>query len=718
MAINMGTAVAYLELDTSKFKKGFKSAFNDLKVFGDKSATAEQKMKGLQSAFNKTGSLLTKSVTLPLLGVGTASTKVAMDFEAKMSEVQAISGATGKEFEELEKKAIEMGAKTKFSAGESAEAFKYMAMAGWDSASMLDGIEGIMNLASASGEDLALTSDIVTDALTGFGLQAKDSAHFADVLAKASSRSNTNVAMMGETFKYVAPVAGALGYSIEDTAVAIGLMANSGIKASQAGTSLRSIFTRLVKPVGQAEKAVNELGISVTNEDGTMKSLAQTMNELRDIFNGLTDSEKAQYASMLAGQQGMSGLLAIVNASQKDFNKLTEEINNANGATQEMADIMLDNTAGAIEQLTGALESAGIIIGKQLTPYIRKLAEWITGLVEKFNSLSEEQQEQTTKWGLIIASIGPLLLIGSKLITFFSTLFNIFNVLISPITTLITSIRQFGFGLTMLGYQEGLITFFTTFMNILKTIIGAINPVIVIIGILVGAFVTLWKTNEDFREKVIGIWNEVLQVFSDFSNGIKERLETIKLRFSGIAKSIKSVWKSLCDFIAPVFEGALKIIVTLLDGALDTLLNLLDVFISIFRGDWEGLKNAIVGIVKTIVKTVLSLFTSLFNTIGSLISKAIKGIGNFIGKANEARVSASNINGSHANGLDYVPFDGYVAELHKGERVLTKQENEEYNKGRTNNNGGDTFVFYNTKPDPYTYAKQMKRTKQELLYGF
>lgn len=718
MAINMGTAVAYLELDTSKFRKGFKSAFNDLKVFGDKSATAEQKMKGLQSAFNKTGSLLTKSVTLPLLGVGTASTKVAMDFEAGMSEVLAISGATAKEFELLENKAIEMGAKTKFSAGESADAFKYMAMAGWDAEAMLSGIEGVMNLASASGEDLAMVSDIVTDSLTAFGLSAKDSAHFADVLAQASSKSNTNVALMGETFKYVAPVAGALGYNVEDVAVAIGLMANSGIKGSQAGTALRSVFTRLAKPTKQVQTAMDALDISLTNADGTIKPLNELLLQMRDRFSGLTEEQKAQYSAMIAGQEGMSGLLAIINASEKDFKTLTKQINNASGASKEMASIMLDNTAGAVEQLKGALESAGIIIGKQLTPYIRKLAEWITGLVEKFNSLSEEQQEQITKWGLIIASIGPLLLIGSKLITFFSTLFNIFNVLISPITTLITSIRQFGFGLTMLGYQEGLITFFTTFMNILKTIIGAINPVIVIIGILVGAFVTLWKTNEDFREKVIGIWNEVLQVFSDFSNGIRERLKSIGVNFSSIAKSIKSIWKSLCDFIAPVFEGALKIIVTLLDGALDTLLNLLDVFISIFKGDWEGLKNAIVGIVKTIVKTVLSLFTSLFNTIGSLISKAIKGIGNFIGKANEARVSASKINGSHANGLDYVPFDGYVAELHKGERVLTKQENEEYNKGRTNNNGGDTFVFYNTKPDPYTYAKQMKRTKQELLYGF
>ena len=367
MAVNMGTVIAYLELDTSKFSKGFVSAYNDLKVFGDKSATAEQKLNGLSSAFKTTGGLLSRNVTLPIVGVGAAAVKTATDFEAGMSEVKAISGATGSEFDALREKAIEMGAKTKFSASDSADAFKYMAMAGWDASAMMDGIAGVMDLAAASGEDLATTSDIVTDALTAFGLQASDSAHFADVLAQASSKSNTNVGLMGETFKYVAPVAGALGYSIEDTAVAIGLMANSGIKGSQAGTALRSTITRLAKPVGEAKDAVEELGISITNADGTMKPLSQTMVELREKFAGLTEEQKAQYAAMLAEQEGISGLLAIVNASDEDFQKLTDEINNANGAAEDMASVMMDNTAGAVEQLKGALESAGILIGEKLS---------------------------------------------------------------------------------------------------------------------------------------------------------------------------------------------------------------------------------------------------------------------------------------------------------------------------------------------------------------
>ena len=298
-----------------------------------------------------------------------------------MSEVKAISGATSEEFAQLTEKANQMGAITKFTASESAEAFKYMAQAGWDAKEMMDGIEGLMALAAASGEDLGTTSDIVTDALTAFGMAAKDSGRFADVMAMAASATNTDVAKMGETFKYVAPVAGSLGYSIEDTAVAIGLMANNGIKASQAGTSLRSLLTNLTHPVGQAADAIEELGISVTNADGSVKPLSQTMQELREKFSTLTDAEKAQYSAMLAGQEGMSGLLAIVNASDQDFADLTEQINNSSGAAQQMSDIMMDNLAGKFELFTGALDSMKMSLGEKFKPYLVDTLEWLTNKV-------------------------------------------------------------------------------------------------------------------------------------------------------------------------------------------------------------------------------------------------------------------------------------------------------------------------------------------------
>lgn len=315
-------------------------------------------------------------------GAGIADTvKTYADFEAAMSEVKAISGATSEEFAQLTEKANQMGAVTKFTASESAEAFKYMAQAGWDAKEMMDGIEGLMALAAASGEDLGTTSDIVTDALTAFGMAAKDSGRFADVMAMAASATNTDVAKMGETFKYVAPVAGSLGYSIEDTAVAIGLMANNGIKASQAGTSLRSLLTNLTHPVGQAADAIEELGISVTNADGSVKPLSQTMQELREKFSTLTDAEKAQYSAMLAGQEGMSGLLAIVNASDQDFADLTEQINNSSGAAQQMSDIMMDNLAGKFELFTGALDSMKMSLGEKFKPYLVDALEWLTNKV-------------------------------------------------------------------------------------------------------------------------------------------------------------------------------------------------------------------------------------------------------------------------------------------------------------------------------------------------
>lgn len=315
-------------------------------------------------------------------GAGIADTvKTYADFEAAMSEVKAISGATSEEFAQLTEKANQMGAITKFTASESAEAFKYMAQAGWDAKEMMDGIEGLMALAAASGEDLGTTSDIVTDALTAFGMAAKDSGRFADVMAMAASATNTDVAKMGETFKYVAPVAGSLGYSIEDTAVAIGLMANNGIKASQAGISLRSLLTNLTHPVGQAADAIEELGISVTNADGSVKPLSQTMQELREKFSTLTDAEKAQYSAMLAGQEGMSGLLAIVNASDQDFADLTEQINNSSGAAQQMSDIMMDNLAGKFELFTGALDSMKMSLGEKFKPYLVDTLEWLTNKV-------------------------------------------------------------------------------------------------------------------------------------------------------------------------------------------------------------------------------------------------------------------------------------------------------------------------------------------------
>ena len=416
MAVDVGSAVGYLDLDISGFLASLKSAQSEASNASQNMATQlGNKFSGVGKSLTTAGKTLSATVTAPIVGLGAASIKTTADFESAMSKVSAISGATGNELDSLNKKAQEMGAKTKFSATESAEAFTYMAMAGWKTEDMIDGIDGIMSLAAADGLDLATTSDIVTDALTAFGLSAKDSGHFADVLAKASSSANTNVSMLGESFKYVAPVAGSLGYSAEDTAIALGLMANAGIKGSQAGTALRGSISRLIKPTGDAAAVMDKYGLSLTNADGTMKPLGEVMGELREKFGGLSESEQAQAAATLFGQEAMSGMLAIINASDSDYKNLTDSIYNAEGAAQKMADVQLDNLSGQITLLKSALEGAAIQIGEILLPYVKDFVQWIQNLVDKFNSLSPEQQNFIVKIALMAAVIGPILLIIGKL---------------------------------------------------------------------------------------------------------------------------------------------------------------------------------------------------------------------------------------------------------------------------------------------------------------
>lgn len=299
-------------------------------------------------------------------------------FESTMSQVQAISGATEKEFEDLTAKAQEMGATTKFTATESAQAFNYMAMAGWQPQQMIDGISGIMNLAAASGEDLGTTSDIVTDALTAFGLKASDSGHFADVLAQASANANTNVGMLGESFKYVAPVAGAMNYSVEDTSLALGLMANSSIKGSMAGTALKTSLANMAAPTDKMAEAMEQYGISLTDGSGNMKTLKGVMDNLRSSLGGLSETEQTAAASTIFGKEAMAGMLAIINAGEEDYNNLSNAIYNADDAAEEMKDTMLDNLEGSITLMQSAVEGTENRLGKRVTPYIRGLVDSIT----------------------------------------------------------------------------------------------------------------------------------------------------------------------------------------------------------------------------------------------------------------------------------------------------------------------------------------------------
>lgn len=487
-------------------QQDLKSLEQEYKEFGSVAAqqvkVAGEKMQQLGDKMASVGKSMTTYVTTPIVTGFAAAVKSTMDFDSKMSEVKAKAGATEEEFKLLRDKAIEMGDKTKFSAAESAEAFNYMAMAGWKTEQMLEGIEGIMALAASSGEDLGEVSDIVTDSLTAFGMTAADSAHFADILAAASSNANTNVSMMGESFKYAAAPAGALGYTAEDVALAIGLMANSGIKADMAGTSLRNLFTRMAKPTKESAEAMDRLGLKLYDDTGKMYSLREIMEQLRGSFEeinmpleeynarldeldaaledgtikqkeydkeleelnlqafGAEGAEKARAAAMLGGSRAMSALLAITNATEEDFDKLAGAIDHAsdtmvktadgsvmtmtqaleegaevveqyNGAADQMSQVMMDNASGDWTILASQVGTLAIQIGDILMPVVRDFIQGLQGLVTWLNSLDEGTQKTIVTIALVVAAIGPLLLIGGKLVSGVGTLLTLAPKLVS-----------------------------------------------------------------------------------------------------------------------------------------------------------------------------------------------------------------------------------------------------------------------------------------------
>ena len=572
------------------------------------SHTALEKMgvlgETLQSAGDKISGVGQKllPVTAGVTALGTIAVKTGADFDSAMSKVAAVSGATGSEMDALREKAREMGSKTKFSASEAAEAMNYMAMAGWKTNDMLSGIEGIMNLAAASGEDLASTSDIVTDALTAFGLSASDSGHFADILATASSNANTNVSMMGETFKYAAPVLGSLGYSAEDSAIAIGLMANAGIKSSQAGTALRSAITNLAKPTDAVASAMEQYGISLTDSSGKMYSLRELMEQLRQKLGGLSEAEQAQAAASLFGKEAMSGMLAIINGSPADFEKLSNAIDTCsdtvdgyNGTTEKMAAVMQDNLAGQVTILKSQLEELAISFSDILMPTIRSIVSRIQELVDKLNQLDPQTKETIAKIALVAAALGPMLVVLGKTISSVGTVFSA----VSKLPALFSTVQS----------GIGAIT------GALGVSLGPLLAIIAAVAALVAAFVHLWKTNDEFKSNIIAIWEQIKSTFTGLTQGITDRLNALGFDFESFTDVLKAAWDELCNLLAPIFEGVFQNISNIFSEFTGVLLGLLDVLIGLFTGDWEQCWYGIKGIFTSIWNFIVNTFRNIMNTL-------------------------------------------------------------------------------------------------------
>ncbi|EKC6435500.1 phage tail tape measure protein [Staphylococcus pseudintermedius] len=564
-----------LEQTVDGFKRFQKEAQEAARVsnssfgrLGQKFTDIGPKLTSVGESMKSVGRSMSMYVTAPVVaGFGLAAKK-SIDFDDSMRKVKATSGATGKEFNLLRDKALEMGAKTKFSASESAEALQYMSLAGWDTKDMLNGIDGVMQLAAASGEDLGQVSDIVTDGLSAFGLKAKDSSHFADVLAQTSSKANTDVSGLGEAFKYVAPVAGSFGFSVEDTSIALGLMANSGVKASQAGTALKSMMTKLAKPTGEAKKTMESLGISITDSEGKMLPFRDIMDQLRGSLGGLSKAQQSAAVKTLFGQEAMSGILPIINASDEDYQKLTKSIDNSAGASKRMSDEMEGGIGGSIRKMKSAIESMAISIGDVLAPHIRRAADFLAMLADKFTSMPGWVKTGVVGLGVFVASLGPLILTTGM---FTAALGSIMTTL-GP---LMTGIVKAGGLMNFLGTKAPFAAKGLTLVGgAFKFMLGPVGLAIAAVVAIGTAFVVAYKKSETFRNIVHTVIDPVVNAFKNLWNTAKEVFNSLKSLLSG--NTLPTV-----DLLSKIMPKATANRVTV------NLMKVRQTFINVFNAIWN-----------------------------------------------------------------------------------------------------------------------------------
>lgn len=589
---------ALLKATDSGFVKTFKDAQDAVKTFEKKSNSMTT---AVGSIMKSTGASMTKYISAPLFGVGVAAAKVGGDFEEQMSRVKAISGATGKSFDELRQQAVDLGAKTAFSAKESAAGMENLASAGFSAQEIMKAMPGLLDLAAVSGGDVALASENTATALRGFGLEASEAGHVADVFARAAADTNAEVGDMGEALKYVAPVANSMGISLEETAAAIGIMSDAGIKGSQAGTTLRGALSRLARPTKAMQDTMDNLGVSFYDADGKMKPLKTQVELLKKAFEGLTPEQQQNALVTLYGQESLSGMMALIDKGPDSLGKLTKSLKDSDGAADDMARTMQDNMNSSIEQMFGAFESAAIVIQKILAPSIKKVADAISGLVEKFVSAPESTQKLIVAIGLIVAAIGPLIfMIGSVIIW------------INRVKVAFKALSESSKLFSGLSKAMGLLT----------------NPVFLVIAavaLLVVGFIYLWNTSEDFRNFWSGLWEGIKSAVSSAVEWIQNAWKSTGEWFNNLWKSIKegadNVWTTIqeapgkaADWIKNKWTETKEFFSSIWDGIKEAA-----------SSAWEGIVNILapyVIAIKNVFQPMIDFFTNLWSQIGSIAGSA------------------------------------------------------------------------------------------------
>lgn len=610
------------------------SALEELEKQAEQSAVALQKISAAGTKLQDVGSKVEgvgKSL-LPLsaavTGVGVAGLKVATDFEKAMSGVQAITGATGDELEKLRETAIDLGATTAFSSGEVAEAMTEMAKAGWSTTQIIDGMAGVLDATAASGESLGTVATIVADAITGFGLSAKDSARVADLMTQAANSGTIGVSDLGESYKYVAPLAQSMGLSIEDVTTALSAMSMAGIKGSQAGTSLRTVLANMAKPSSTVASAMDELSLSITNSDGSFKSLDEIITTMRTSFSGLTDDQKAYYATALAGKEGMSGLISLLNLTQEEYDALTASMNNCSGVAGETAAVMQDNLQSKVEQLGGALESLAIKLSEYVIPFLTGLVEKITAAVDAFTNMNPIVQKAVLVIGGILAVAGPILIVVGKIISAVGTIMTVVPKLAGVINTVKTAFAALN--AAMLA-------------NPIFLVIAAITA-------LVAAFIYLWNNCDEFRQFWIDLWENIKQAAIAVWTALKE---FFTVAWQTISSTAQTIWNGLRNFFSALWEG----IKTIFNTVLNVIKTIVTTYFNVYKTIITTVFNAIKTVITTILNAIKTVITTVWNTIKNVFTTVLNAIKSVVSGAfrsmwNEIKNTVSGIVNTIKNGFN------------------------------------------------------------------